>query len=117
MDQGLAIDRRRADHAVPVSERAATVAAAVVDVPDLDLVLTLEAEAIVALAMRVEVGNDHEAASGRADLNRRAMLFSELFDRWRQSQGLEEGGTWPAESHRVADRKWLDQRDVPPLFR
>lgn len=95
MDDGLAIDRRDADVVLPVSRQGATVAPRVV-VPDLDLVLALEADAVIALAMRVDVSDEDAAAGARADLNRRATLFADLFDRWRESEGLEEGGTWHA---------------------
>jgi hypothetical protein len=91
------------------------VAALVVGVADLDLVLDLEADAIAALTMRVEAGDGREAASVRVDLNRRALLFAELFDRWRETEGLDEGGTWPIKSRSCPSKFGLNKPIFPPL--
>jgi hypothetical protein len=87
------------------------VAAPAVGVPDLDLVLAGEADAIVELVMCVEA--DEEAEGGRRDVNRRAMLFADLFDRWRETEGLEEGGTWPVNPVPAPVQDGLEK----PIFR
>jgi hypothetical protein len=62
---------------------------------DIDLLLVLETPVLVTLARRVDQAEGAAKEDARAELERRTDAFAQLFELWRRSEGLEEGGTWP----------------------